>query len=55
MAVVDKGADVNSADIYGQTPVLYAAEGNGTVALLVDKGADVNVANLVGPATVSTA
>ena len=44
--LISKGADVNSKDITGSTPLFYAA--NGEIAeLLISKGADVNVRNIL--------
>ena len=43
-ALLDKGADVNAKDKYGDTALMGAAEAGNTdvVRVLLDKGADVN-------------
>lgn len=44
-ALIDAGADVNSIDLYGETPI-YAALGNSStevVKLLIQAGANVNI------------
>ena len=48
--LIDRGANVNHADMDGCTPISEAAE-NGykdTVELLIDRGADINRANIIG-------
>jgi ankyrin repeat protein len=48
--LIDKGADVNSRDEQGNTPLILASfyAGPECVALLLEKGADVNAANKAG-------
>ena len=45
VALVDKGADINSQDIYGKTPLHYECEKfyNHTVELLMTYGANANI------------
>ena len=47
---LDGGADVNAADEYGQTALMFAAEGRqeATVRFLLDRGADVHAENRRG-------
>lgn len=48
---IAQGADVNVADEYGQTPLMYAATGNedpDIITVLVDAGANVNAQTLAG-------
>lgn len=58
-ALVDLGADVNSADEFGYTPTLYAAtvdHGDTQISeFLIDKGADVTVKSKEGYTAASNA
>jgi len=47
--ILDHGADVNAADVFGRTPLMYAAISDllplDVVQLLIERGADVNARN----------
>jgi ankyrin repeat protein/mono/diheme cytochrome c family protein len=47
-AVLDKGADVNAADLDGVTPLIWAVADDAKARLLVERGADVNAASESG-------
>ncbi len=48
--LIDAGADVNSRDAEGQTPLMWAAESNApeVVQLLLDKGANASLKDEYG-------
>ena len=48
--LIEGGADINTKDKYGRTPLLLATQYNNTeiVQLLIEKGADVNAKNKYG-------
>ena len=55
--LLQKGADVNKRDRYGNTPVHWAASGNSTeaIAILIEHGASINITNDKGDKPIDTA
>ena len=48
--IIDKGADINCANIYGDTPLLFVCS-NGMESIankLIEKGVDINCVNIYG-------
>lgn len=41
-ALLDKGADINAADLDGVTPLIWAVRDDALAGLLIDRGADIN-------------
>ena len=55
--LLQKGADVNKRDRFGDTPVHYAAMDNSTeaIAMLIEHGASINITNNRGDKPIDTA